>query len=665
MGATLSAQQPVKMLSVARRMGGYSKPYLWLIGIALVCSLIFAGGRYGRALLMKPLLDDVLMPFQAVSSETRDWLPDLGFGSSSDIETPSPHTHAPEPGLAGTPSGSNSIASTEASAAEKRIQEHDAKVMARVGADFAWIVQLSLVIVIALPLALYARTYLLAYAMGRVSVDIQRSLAQKLLVLPLSHHHEARGGDTLTRALSDSEASRQGIELFYFDFLQAAIMITFGIASLLYISWQLTLVSLIVIPVIVGILAFFGRKIHTKSRRRQEQHAEVVHRLLSILSGIKVIKAFRGEELENRAFTREAEKFFRRNLKVEKHRAIATSLVETLNAGVAIGMIVLGSLMVIQGRWGLTSGDVAAFALALATTYQPIKRISRDWTLLNQYVASAERFFALLDTAPETPDTEDAIELGAIRQGIRFTDVNYSYGREPVLRGVSLEVQPGEVVAIVGHTGGGKSTLVDLLLRFFDVDSGSISIDGTDLRKIKRRSLMDRIAIVSQEPFLFDTSILENIHYGRPDASIEDVYRAAEAAHVDEFVDQLPDRYETQVGEFGVHLSGGQRQRVTIARALLKDPSILVCDEATSALDARTERTVHEAIERLRGRRTVFVVAHRLSTIRSADRIIVLENGRVSQNGTHDELMKVRGYYRELVSLQVESPDDLEKNRPV
>ena len=617
-------------------MSVYAKPYLGLIALALVCSLIFAGGRYGRALLMKPLLDDVLMPHQAVDAETHK---DMGWKIPLLDASPAP---APAP---------------ELSAAEK---ERDEAILRNVSTSFAWIVKVAIVIVITLPISLFVRSYVLAYAMGSIALDIQRALAAKLLVLPLSFHRGARGGDTLTRAMSDSSAGHQSIEIFYSEFLQASIMILLGLASLLYISWQLTLVSLVVVPIIVGILAIFGRKVHEKSRLRQQQLSEVNQRLLSILSGIKVIKAFRGEALEDRAFGEQARKLFRRNLKVVKNRAIATSLVETLNAGVAIGMIVLGSLLVLQGRWDLTSGDVAAFALALGTTYQPVKRISRDWTLLTEKLASAERFLGLLDARGEVPDPPNAIAIKGVQESIHVENVHFSYGREPVLKGVSISVQPGEVIAIIGRTGSGKSTLVDLLLRFHDPDSGSIRIDGVDLRNITRNSLLDQMAVVSQEPFLFDTTIIENIRYGRPQAGLEEIYEAARAAHVDEFVDHLPDGYDTAVGEFGLHLSGGQRQRITLARALLKDPAILVCDEATSSLDAKTERTVQEAIDRLRGRRTVFVVAHRLSTIMGADRIVVVENGQISQMGTHSELLAHGGYYREMVTLQTESQSGAE-----
>jgi ABC-type multidrug transport system fused ATPase/permease subunit len=302
----------------------------------------------------------------------------------------------------------------------------------------------------------------------------------------------------------------------------------------------------------------------------------------------------------------------------------------------------------------MSVGQLGAFAMVLAMTYKPIKTLSRGWTKTIESLASADRFFQIIDLQEEPADPPGAIEIDGVHQSIRFDDVNFSYDRDPVLRNLSLLVEPGEVIAIVGRTGQGKSTLVDLLLRFNEPDSGSITLDGVALRDIARESFLAQIAVVAQEPFLFDTTIRENIRYGREGASDADFEQAVRAAHVDEFVDQLPQGYETPVGEFGLQLSGGQRQRITIARALMKDPAILVFDEATSSLDAKTERIVQEAIEGLRGKRTVFVIAHRLSTIRSADRILVIEGGAISESGSHDELMAWGGIYREMVDLQLE-----------
>jgi subfamily B ATP-binding cassette protein MsbA len=592
------------------RMLAFARPYLLLIGIAGFFSLLFSGGRYGRALLLKPVLDDVLLPAQA--------------GDSSALSVESFFTLSA--------SGPTSL---------------------------QWIVLAGVGIVFVMPIASFAKAYLQAYALGSISMDVKKTIAQKLLHLPLSFHQGTSSGDTLSRTLNDASQAEQVLHLVFSDFMLASAMVTMGIASLFFISWQLALVSLLSAPAIVGVLALFSGRIRKTAARRQMQLSEVTQRLVSILSGIKVIKAFKGEEAESRAFAGETHKLFKRAMKVVKNRVMSRTVVEMLNTGMGVGVLILGMVLVLQERWGLTVGDLAAFTTALATTYKPVKTLSKGWAKLMDSLSSAERLFEILDMPADLPDAPDAVDIAGIREGIRFERVGYSYGREAVLRDITLEVHANEVVAIVGRTGSGKTTLMDLLLRFDDPDTGSIQIDGIDLRQISRDSLIRQIAVVTQEPFLFDTTIRENIRYGRPDATEEEVLAAAGAAHIDEFVDQLPEGYDTPVGEFGMLLSGGQRQRITIARAIVKNPAILVFDEATSSLDAKTERTVQDAIDSLRGTRTVFVVAHRLSTIRHADRIIVLEQGRVSQEGSHEELMAETGLYREFVSLQTETGEPL------
>jgi ABC-type multidrug transport system fused ATPase/permease subunit len=292
----------------------------------------------------------------------------------------------------------------------------------------------------------------------------------------------------------------------------------------------------------------------------------------------------------------------------------------------------------------------------LATTYKPVKSLARGWVSLIDAQPSAARFFEVLDTPLEIQDSPDAIAIDRLSRGIELHDVSFSYGRESVLKNISFEVRAGEVAAIVGPTGSGKTTLVDLLLRFYDPTSGSIEFDGIDLRRVQRNSLYERIAVVTQEPYLFDASIMENIRFGKPGATDDEVLAAARAANVDEFARQFPDRYATETGAGGVRLSGGQRQRITIARAILKDPSILIFDEATSSLDSKSERLVQDAIEALFGSRTVLLIAHRLSTVARADKIIVLENGAVTQIGTHSDLSAKSGLYREWVDLQAHTP---------
>ncbi|HTR96976.1 MAG TPA: ABC transporter ATP-binding protein, partial [Candidatus Acidoferrales bacterium] len=377
-------------------------------------------------------------------------------------------------------------------------------------------------------------------------------------------------------------------------------------------------------------------------------------RLLQILSGIKVIKAFGAEAAEEKAFGRENQRLFRRSMKVVKNRVWSRSSVEGVSNVAGMLVLGLGAGLALRGSWGLTAGSLTAFITVMITAQRTTRDLTKAWTQLQDALPSAERYFELLDRPSERSDPPDAVRIDGLRRGIRIDKVGFSYGREPVLRDVSLDVRAGEVVALVGRTGVGKTTLADLLLRFYEPDSGSIELDGVDLRRIARDSLLAQVAVVTQEPFLFDGSIRDNIRYGRPGASDAEIEAAARAAHVDEFVTALPDGYDTEVGESGARLSGGQRQRVTIARALLKNPALLIFDEATSSLDAKSERLVQDAIDKLLTDRTVIVIAHRLSTIRHADKIVVLENGTVSQLGTHDELLATPGLYRELIGLQGE-----------
>lgn len=498
--------------------------------------------------------------------------------------------------------------------------------------------------------ARYLQEYLIKTAGQLVVQDIRNDIYSHSLQLSMGYFSRHPSGNLISRILNDVGIMQRSAA----DIMVAGIRESFTLIGLIglafYNDWKLAAIAFLVLPVAVVPASIIGRKIKNNTRRGQEAMGSLTSVLQESLSGIKVVKSFGMEEFESRRFSRENLSFYRFIRKVIKYNSVATPIIELLGSfGVAM-VFWYGLHRVFSGA--MTQGELFSFMAAVVMTYTPLKRLTKVFNLVQRSVGAAGRVFEIIDEKPEISEVPDAVSLERAKGNVTFERVTFAYEQLPVLQDFSFSVSPGELVALVGPSGVGKSTIISLLNRFYDPQSGVIKIDGIDIRRLSLKSLADNIALVDQETFLFHDTIKNNICYGRPGADDEAVLSAARQAYADEFISLLPKKYDTNIGDRGVRLSGGQRQRICIARAILKDSPILALDEATSALDTESEAIVQKALANLMKNRTTFVIAHRLSTVHHADKIIVLEGGRVVDTGVHADLLKKEGLYNRLYEMQ-------------
>jgi subfamily B ATP-binding cassette protein MsbA len=512
-------------------------------------------------------------------------------------------------------------------------------------------------LLIAVPIALIIRAvfeFLQSYIMSdvgqKVIRDVRNLIYDKLQSLSLDYFTQKRSGELISRITNDVKLIENAVSYALTDLVYQSFQVICFALLTFFINWRMALISIVVLPLVSVPMIVVGRILRKLSKRSQEKMADINSLLVETFIGVRIVRAFCAEARELDRFKKQNHDYYRIAMKSIKRMLILGNATELIGIAVALFIIFYSGRQVIEGV--LSFGAFALFMAALLSLIRPFKKLSQVNSIMQQAVAASSRIYEVLDTSPSIQEKRGAQILAGFKNNIVFEDVRFKYAEQDILNGINLQVKKGETLAVVGPSGVGKTTLVDLIPRFYDPKKGRILIDGIDIRDLTLKSLRQQIGIVTQETILFNDTIRNNILYGKPDASQQEIEQAAKQAYAHDFIEYLALGYDTIIGDRGMKLSGGERQRIAIARALLKNAPILILDEATSQLDLKSERVVQEALDKLVEGRTVFIVAHRLSTVRNAKTIVFLDEGRIIEQGSHEELLKKDGLYRCLYQIQ-------------
>ncbi|GAA5032746.1 antibiotic ABC transporter ATP-binding protein [Marivirga lumbricoides] len=491
-----------------------------------------------------------------------------------------------------------------------------------------------------------------AIVKANVISNLRNALFDRLMNMHIGYYTEERKGNIMSKVMSDVQEVEGTVVNSLKAVIKEPIMIIAYFTGLFFISVKLTLITLLVLPLSGFIISYISIKLKKKAQQSQETIGRISDILEETLGGMRIVKAFNAVDFSKKRFGKQVKNYATFNISMRKRFALAGPISEFLGVTVVAGILLVGGSMILEGNSTLDAGSFITFIALFSQVLNPAKSLSTAFSNVQRGLASADRIFTILDTEPGITNKPDAAEFKHFTDSIEFKDVSFSYAKDPVLNHINLKVNKGEMIALVGPSGGGKSTLADLIPRFYDVNSGAILVDGKPIQDFKIETLRSKMGIVSQESILFNDTIFNNIAFGKPESTLEEVQQAAKVANAHEFITQMKHGYDAIIGDRGTKLSGGQRQRISIARAILKNPDILILDEATSALDSESEKLVQEALSNLMKNRTSIVIAHRLSTIQEADRIYVMQNGEIIETGTHQSLVEKQGVYNKLIEIQ-------------
>lgn len=607
----------------------FAKPYWRIMILAIISMILYTSANGIQIALIKPILDKLL------HGEVQE----ITVLPKIDIDQPVQDQKSSSPARQFKEQVFNKFTFIE------RVQKRATDSFTSIGIVMAILAPIIF-------LSSYFQQYFRNLIMWAVVVDIRNKVCDHLLPQPLSFFENRKSGDLLSRLTNDMAVTQSGLTILFDEILLQPMKLICGLTLAFYFSWKLSLFTLIVFPVVFFPVLIMGKKIKKHGKGSLRHLSDLTDALREMFAGIRIVKAFKMEDEESREIHAISERFYKKRLKMVKAKALNTSTSEFVYTIGLAALIAFGGYVVISKK--ITPGELAGFITATGfMVITSVKKLAKGYASLQESLSGVSRVFELLTIEPDIKDHPEAVHLDRIEEGISFKNVSFSYdgSKEFKLKDICLTIYKGEVIAIVGESGAGKTSLVNLIPRFYDPVEGSIEIDGIDIRQIKRESLLSHIAIVAQQTFLFNRSFYENILYGKRDASIADVHAAAQAAHIHDFIMGLPKGYDTMVGELGVKLSGGQRQRIAIARAILKNAPILLLDEATSSLDYTSEKLVQDALNNLITGRTTIIIAHRLSTVQHCNRIVVMKHGRIIEVGNHESLMSEEGEYKRVYQL--------------